>query len=71
MTLTEGTASLFRGIVPNVARAILMNASQLATYDFFKHALLGTGAYEEGTWLHFSASFLAGTVATTVCSPAE
>ena len=27
----EGAASLFRGLGPNVARAILMNASQLAT----------------------------------------
>ena len=27
----EGPASLFRGLVPNVTRAILMNASQLAT----------------------------------------
>ncbi|PWN46042.1 putative DIC1-mitochondrial dicarboxylate carrier protein [Ceraceosorus guamensis] len=71
MTVTEGPVSLFRGIVPNVTRAVLMNASQLATYDFFKHSLLNTGLYKEGTWLHFSASFLAGTVATTVCSPAD
>lgn len=71
MVSDEGVSSLFRGITPNVARAVLMNASQLATYDFFKHSLLHTGFYEEGTWLHFSASFLAGTVATTVCSPAE
>ena len=27
----EGTPALFRGLAPNVARAILMNASQLAT----------------------------------------
>lgn len=71
MTIKEGPGSLFRGITPNVTRAVLMNASQLATYDFFKHSLLNTGFYSEGTWLHFSASFLAGTVATTVCSPAE
>lgn len=27
----EGVAHLFRGVGPNVARAVLMNASQLAT----------------------------------------
>jgi len=27
----EGIAHLFRGVGPNVARAVLMNASQLAT----------------------------------------
>ncbi|KDN40520.1 putative DIC1-mitochondrial dicarboxylate carrier protein [Tilletiaria anomala UBC 951] len=67
----EGPTSLFRGLTPNVVRAILMNASQLATYDMFKESLVSSGLYAEGTWLHFSASFLAGTVATTVCSPAD
>jgi dicarboxylate transporter 10 len=71
MAREEGVGSLFRGIVPNVTRAVLMNASQLATYDLFKTALLDSGYYKEGTWLHFSSSFLAGTVATTVCSPAD
>lgn len=71
MVRKEGVGSMFRGLTPNVARAILMNASQLATYDVFKSMLLGTGWYREGTWLHFSASFMAGTVATTICSPAD
>lgn len=71
MVRHEGVGSLFRGIIPNVTRAVLMNASQLATYDLFKHALISSGYYREGTWLHFSASFLAGTVATTICSPAD
>ncbi|MCO5585507.1 hypothetical protein L7F22_039440 [Adiantum nelumboides] len=71
MVQKEGVGSLFRGVAPNTIRAILMNASQLATYDLAKDALLATGYYKEGTWLHFSASFVAGTVATTVCSPAD
>lgn len=71
MTKDEGIASLFRGLGPNTVRAVLMNASQLATYDVFKSALLGSGYFNEGTTLHFSASFMAGTVATTVCSPAD
>lgn len=71
MSREEGISSLFRGLGPNIVRAMLMNASQLATYDFFKNTLLSSGFYDEGTFLHFSASFMAGTVATTVCSPAE
>lgn len=71
MSKEEGIASLFRGLVPNITRAILMNASQLATYDLFKNSLLSSGYFKEGTPLHFSASLLAGTVATTVCSPAD
>ena len=31
MVREEGVSSLFRGAGPNVARAVLMNASQLAT----------------------------------------
>ena len=71
MTKDEGVSSLFRGLGPNTVRAVLMNASQLATYDVFKNLLLSSGYFSEGTALHFSASFMAGTVATTVCSPAD
>ncbi|KAN0063142.1 hypothetical protein ACQY0O_004306 [Thecaphora frezii] len=71
MSREEGVTSLFRGLGPNIVRAILMNASQLATYDFFKTKLLSSGFFNEGTLLHFSASFMAGTVATTICSPAD
>ena len=71
MTIDEGFTSLFRGLGPNTVRAILMNASQLASYDYFKSSLMGLANFEEGLPLHFSASFLAGTLATTVCSPAD
>lgn len=65
----EGVASLFRGLGPNVARAILMNASQLATYDVFKNSLINLKVMDDGLGLHFASSFLAGTVATTLCAP--
>lgn len=65
----EGVGALFRGVEPNVARAILMNASQLATYDVFKNGLLRAKLLDDGLGLHFASSFLAGTVATTICAP--
>ncbi|PCH37144.1 dicarboxylic acid transporter [Wolfiporia cocos MD-104 SS10] len=71
MVKEEGWPSLGRGVGPNVFRAILMNASQLASYDFCKAELLKTGYFEDNINVHVSASFIAGTVATTVCSPAD
>ncbi|KAH9027279.1 dicarboxylic acid transporter [Lactarius hengduanensis] len=71
MVREEGASSLARGLGPNVFRAILMNASQLASYDFFKAELLKTAYFEDNIYCHFTASFAAGTVATTVCSPAD
>ncbi|KAI0666473.1 dicarboxylic acid transporter [Trametes maxima] len=71
MIREEGWSSLGRGVGPNVFRAILMNASQLASYDFFKAELLKTKYFEDNIYCHTAASFAAGTVATTVCSPAD
>jgi len=71
MVREEGVSSLARGAAPNVFRAILMNASQLASYDFFKAELLKTKYFDDNILCHFTASFAAGTVATTVCSPAD
>ena len=71
MVKEEGVSSLGRGVGPNVVRAILMNASQLASYDWFKSELLKTAYFEDNILCHFTASFAAGTVATTVCSPAD
>ncbi|KAH9173820.1 dicarboxylic acid transporter [Lactarius sanguifluus] len=71
MVREEGASSLARGLGPNVFRAVLMNASQLASYDFFKAELLKTAYFEDNIYCHFTASFAAGTVATTVCSPAD
>jgi len=71
MVREEGPSSLVRGVGPNVFRSVLMNSSQLASYDFFKSELLKTSYFEDNIYCHFSASFAAGTVATTVCSPAD
>ncbi|KAF8574344.1 dicarboxylic acid transporter [Ramaria rubella] len=71
MIREEGISSCARGLAPNVFRAILMNASQLASYDYFKSELLRTKVFDDNIYCHFTASFAAGTVATTVCSPAD
>jgi len=47
-----------------------MNASQLVSYDFFKESLLAHGL-DNGMPLHILSSALSGTVATTICAPAD
>lgn len=71
LTREEGIASLFRGVWPNSIRALLMTASQLATYDLFKKELLERAKMKDNLYTHFTASFMAGFVATTVCSPVD
>lgn len=71
MVREEGWKSLWRGVWPNSMRAVLMTASQLASYDTFKAQLLAHTSLTENLTTHFTASFLAGFVATTVCSPVD
>ncbi|WVQ69346.1 uncharacterized protein L199_007563 [Kwoniella botswanensis] len=71
MVREEGVPSLARGLLPNTIRAILMNASQLVSYDFFKDLLLAHNVMSNGMPCHFVSSALAGTVATTICAPAD
>lgn len=71
MTKEEGFKSLFRGVWPNSMRAILMTASQLASYDGFKQVLIQNTPMKDDLTTHFTASFMAGFVATTVCSPVD
>lgn len=65
MAKAEGVSSWFRGVVPNGIRSVLMNASQLGSYDWFKNTLLGFKMFEDGPIVHFLASIGAGTVATS------
>jgi dicarboxylate transporter 10 len=66
----EGIRTFSRGLGPNVVRSILMNVSQIVSYSAAKQQLLGYGA-TDGLPTHFCASFIAGTVATTACAPAD
>jgi solute carrier family 25 (mitochondrial dicarboxylate transporter), member 10 len=71
MIREEGFASIFRGVWPNAARALLMTSSQLASYDTFKHICLEKLAMPDNLVTHFTSSLAAGFVATTVCSPVD
>ncbi|KAI1344063.1 putative dicarboxylate carrier protein [Xylariaceae sp. FL0016] len=71
MLREEGPRSWFRGVWPNSARAALMNAGQLASYDTFKTLLMTHTPLGDTTTTHFASSLLAGFVATTICSPVD
>ncbi|CAI5760607.1 unnamed protein product [Candida verbasci] len=69
---TENVSSLFRGLYPNLVRGVLMTASQVVTYDIAKTLLVDKVHLDPSKKsTHFSASLLAGLVATTVCSPTD
>ncbi|KAF8139925.1 mitochondrial carrier [Boletus edulis] len=73
----EGIKGLSRGLGTNTVRAVLMNTSQVGSYDFFKMTLLRhriplvNYQFHDGFFLHVVASLAAGTCGTTVCSPVD
>ncbi|OAY85294.1 Mitochondrial uncoupling protein 4 [Ananas comosus] len=72
MARSEGVASLWRGSALTVNRAMIVTASQLATYDQAKEAILarrGPGA--DGLGTHVAASFAAGLVAAAASNPVD
>jgi dicarboxylate transporter 10 len=71
MTREEGVRSLWRGVWPNSSRALLMTVGQLASYDGFKRALLNHTPLTDNITTHFTASIMAGFVATTIASPVD
>ncbi|KAF2114694.1 mitochondrial carrier domain-containing protein [Lophiotrema nucula] len=71
MAREEGIGSLWRGTWPNSSRAVLMTVGQLATYDGFKRLILENTPLKDNLTTHFTASFMAGFVATTICSPVD
>lgn len=73
----EGVKGLCRGLGTNATRAVLMNVSQVGSYDAFKATLLQNHLplvnyrLQDNFCLHVVASLAAGACGTTVCSPAD
>ena len=67
----EGLLTLWKGSGPTVARAMLVTASQLVSYDVIKDALIGTGVFHDTTPTHLLSGFLAGFVASCTSTPAD
>ncbi|KAF7829996.1 mitochondrial uncoupling protein 5-like [Senna tora] len=71
MTKQEGVASLWRGSALTVNRAMIVTASQLATYDQFKEMILEKGLMKDGLGTHVTASCAAGFVAAVASNPVD
>lgn len=71
MTKNEGITSLWRGSSLTVNRAMLVTASQLASYDQFKETLLEKRIMKDGLGTHVTASFAAGFVAAVASNPVD
>jgi len=65
----EGVPALWKGCGPNLNRAMLMTAGQVASYDQAKYSLLQTKFFKDNVVTHFTASFIAAFVASVVTSP--
>jgi dicarboxylate transporter 10 len=52
-------------------RATLVTIGQLSFYDQFKYLLMKTGFFKDNITTHFTASFLAGGVATLITMPLD
>ena len=66
-----GVGGFYVGVKPTVIRAMLLNGTQLATYDEAKHSLINAGYFVEGPTVHFVASFIAGIAVAVVTSPVD
>ncbi|UYV81065.1 SLC25A27 [Cordylochernes scorpioides] len=66
-----GVRGLWKGWVPNVQRAALVNLGDLATYDSIKHQLLKHTSLKDDYLTHMLSSGCAGLVAATLGTPAD
>lgn len=67
----EGLRTLWRGATPTIARAMVVNAAQLASYSQAKQIILGTGYIQDGIFCHFVASMISGLVTTIASMPVD
>ena len=67
----NGIRGLWKGVSPNVSRAVLVNLGELATYDQAKQNLRSCLKIEDSTPLHAMSSLCSGFVASVCCTPAD
>ena len=71
ITKTEGFSSLYTGFHMATLRGVLVTIGQLAFYDQFKSGLINTNYFQDNVVTHFTASVMAGFVATSITQPAD
>ncbi|XP_050186601.1 LOW QUALITY PROTEIN: mitochondrial 2-oxoglutarate/malate carrier protein-like, partial [Myiozetetes cayanensis] len=59
------------GCIPTMARAVVVNAAQLASYSQSKQFLLDSGHFRDDILCHFCASMISGLVTTAASMPVD
>ncbi|GFG31791.1 hypothetical protein Cfor_04228 [Coptotermes formosanus] len=67
----EGVVTLWRGAIPTMGRAMVVNAAQLASYSQAKQFLLDTGYFKDNVFCHFVSSMISGLVTTAASMPVD
>lgn len=67
----EGPAKCFSGASMASSRAVFVTIGQLSFYDQIKTLLLELSWFEDNIYTHFSASFMAGGIATMLTMPLD
>lgn len=67
----EGITALWRGAVPTMVRAMVVNAAQLATYSQAKQYLLQQGIFGNNIYCHSAASLCSGFFTTVASLPVD
>ncbi|XP_059317351.1 mitochondrial uncoupling protein 3 [Lycium ferocissimum] len=68
---TEGFKGLWKGVLPNVQRAFLVNMGELACYDHAKRFVINNNIANDNIYAHTLSSIMSGLSATTLSCPAD
>nr|XP_009862380.1 mitochondrial 2-oxoglutarate/malate carrier protein [Ciona intestinalis] len=71
MVQEEGILTLWRGCIPTMGRAVVVNAAQLASYSQAKQMLLSTDYFHDNIFCHFVASMISGLITTAASMPVD
>ncbi|XP_054167035.1 mitochondrial 2-oxoglutarate/malate carrier protein-like [Oppia nitens] len=71
ITREEGLLTLWRGCIPTIGRAMVVNAAQLSSYSQSKQVLLSTKYFNDNLWCHFGASMISGFFTSAVSMPVD
>ncbi|KAK3232564.1 hypothetical protein CYMTET_57068 [Cymbomonas tetramitiformis] len=68
----EGLSGFYKGVTPNMARAAVQTAAQLAAYEESKSLVMRVSrSTKENFFVHLAASMITGVVTTTATTPAD
>ncbi|XP_019586280.1 mitochondrial brown fat uncoupling protein 1 [Rhinolophus sinicus] len=68
---TEGFTGLWKGTTPNLARNVIINCTELVTYDLMKEALVKNQILADDVPCHVVSAVIAGFCTTVLSSPVD